>query len=217
MPYVTDWAFKQHPGGREDPLWCVLDDPSNRISYRRFLDVFANATRRAGVNKPTTPTAFRKSNASWLARQGASSRLIEDRQGRSRGSRAVARYVARFGDAEGDRYAALHGLEVERDAPNMAPPSCPRCGESTPADKPACVWCGQPLDPVTSEIRQTVESGLLDLLATSDDPEERAEARGLFERLQSDPEAAADIVELARDHFGSTSSSSSPSSASSSP
>lgn len=87
VPYVTRW-LTEHPrrDDRSALLWCNLSDGSE-ISYRSYLKMFKNPGKRADITKPVTPTAFRKSNASWLARQGASQTLIEDRQGRKRGDR----------------------------------------------------------------------------------------------------------------------------------
>ncbi len=197
VPYVKRWRFEDHPttSDPDAPLWSLLDDGTERISHRRFLDIFDAAAKRIHLTKPTTPTAFRKSNASWLARQGASSHLIEDRQGRSRGSPIVARYVARFGDAEGDRYAALHGRDVDRpDASDMDPPTCPRCGEQTPAGEPACVWCGQAMEPGAAEAADLIRSRVRESMARSDDPAERARYLQALEAMDTDPEIAADAI-----------------------
>jgi hypothetical protein len=71
---------------------------------------------------------------------------IEDRQGRKRGSEATAHYIARFGGESDDEYARLHGLEVDEDESEpIGPVECPRCHEKTPRDRPACMWCNQPL------------------------------------------------------------------------
>jgi integrase len=147
VPYLQRW-LSEHPAG-DDPdtfLWSKLNSP-DRYSYQRFLQCFKEAGANAGVEKPVTPTNFRKSNATWLARQGQNAALIEDRQGRSRGSKAVARYVARFGDDAEAQYARFHGKEVEEDErDDLAPVECPRCGRDTPVDEDFCQWCYQALD-----------------------------------------------------------------------
>lgn len=147
VPYLQRW-LSEHPAG-DDPkafLWSKLNSP-DRYSYQRFLQCFKEAAENAGVTKPVTPTNFRKSNATWLAKQGANAALIEDRQGRERGSKAVARYVARFGEDAEAQYARLNGREVEEAEPDdLAPVECPRCTRDTPADEDRCMWCNQPLD-----------------------------------------------------------------------
>lgn len=208
VPFVKRWRFEHHPRANEPdaPLWCVFETPEKRVSNRRFLDIFDAAATRNGVSKPTTPTAFRKSNASWLARQGASSHLIEDRQGRKRGSPVVSRYVARFGDAEGTRYAALMGRDVDvPDAADIDPPTCPRCGEHTPADEPACVWCGQAMQPGAAEVADRVRSKLQESMAREPNPDRRSALLSALQEIESNPEAANDLIETAIvDHGGSS-------------
>jgi len=147
VPYLNRW-LSDHPAPDDPdaPLWSKLSKPEE-ISYRMFNNAFKNAGKRAGVTKPVTPTNFRKSNATWLARQGMPQAFIEDRQGRARGSKATAHYVARFGGESDSQYAQLHGLEVEEedDGPT-GPVECPRCGRDTPREEPVCMWCSQALD-----------------------------------------------------------------------
>lgn len=160
VPYLNQW-LAAFPGDREDYLWTKLTEPE-RVSYSLFLRCFREPAKRAGVEKPVTPTNFRKSNASWLARQGANAALIEDRQGRSRGSNAVARYVARFGDDAEIQYAALHGKEVDTQTPeDIAPLSCPRCAKDTPRDNDICVWCGQALSHTATDRTQQQRQDIL--------------------------------------------------------
>jgi len=147
VPYLNRW-LSDHPAPDDPdaPLWSKLSKPEE-ISYRMFNNAFKNAGKRAGVTKPVTPTNFRKSNAAWLARQGMPQAFIEDRQGRARGSKATAHYVARFGGESDSQYAQLHGLEVEEedDGPT-GPVECPRCGRDTLREEPVCMWCSQALD-----------------------------------------------------------------------
>jgi len=156
IPYVNRW-LDEHPSTDPDaPLWSKLSAPDH-LSYQRFLQMFKEPARRAGVDKPVTPTALRKSNASWLAHRGANEALIEDRQGRVRGSDAVSRYVAAFGEDDAEtQYAALNGLDVEQteSAEERAPVTCPRCERETPADKDECMWCNQALSLEAAEQRR---------------------------------------------------------------
>lgn len=141
VPYLQRWVNSDHPS-RDDPtapLWSKLNS-ADEMSYRAFKNIFENAADRAGVKKPVTPTNFRKSNATFLARKGYGQSFIEDRQGRTRGSDATAHYVARFGGEADDEYARLHGVEVEQEeAEPFGPVECPRCGKQTPRDENSCV------------------------------------------------------------------------------
>lgn len=147
VPFLNRW-LSDHPSKNDPnaPLWSGLSDPES-ITYRRFLDIFEAAADRADINKPVTPTNFRKSNATYLSRKGMNQAFIEDRQGRKRGSDATAHYVARFGGESDDQYAEMHGLEVEEEKSEpIGPVNCPRCDKETPRHNDRCVWCGQVLD-----------------------------------------------------------------------
>lgn len=189
IPHLQRW-LSEHPGGEDPkaPLWSKLNTPE-RYSYQRFLQCFTEAAERVEVTKTVTPTNFRKSNAYWLAKKrDANAALIEDRQGRTRGSRAVARYIARFGEDTEAQYARLQGKEVETSEPeNRTPVECPRCTRETPRDEPKCMWCGQALDyEVVEEIRaeqQEVRNAALRL--AKEDPE-----------LLDDIQAATDLQTL---------------------
>lgn len=147
VPYLQRW-MEDHPApdDPEAPLWSKLNKPE-RISYRQFNNCFKEPADRAGVVKPVTPSNFRKSNATYLARKGMNQAFIEDRQGRSRGSDATAHYIARFGGEADSEYARLHGLDVEEDEPDpIGPIECTRCHQRTPRERNTCVWCNQPLE-----------------------------------------------------------------------
>lgn len=147
VPYLQRW-ISDHPASTDEtaPLWSKLDDPDD-ISYRCFLNIFKRAGRKADIAKPTTPTNFRKSNATYLAEKGMKESYINDRQGRVRGSDAAAHYVARFGGRAEDEYARMQGIEVDQDEPEpIGPVKCPRCGNDTPRHEPACVHCQQALN-----------------------------------------------------------------------
>ena len=144
VPYVRKW-LDVHPGGDTDPVWCGLKKPGE-ISNNRVRDILKAVADRAGVDKPVTPTNFRKSSASYLASQGVSQAHLEDHHGWTRGSEIAARYIAIFDDANEREIAKAHGLDVEEDEPDaIGPVVCPRCEQKTPRDEDRCVWCGQVL------------------------------------------------------------------------
>lgn len=147
VPYLQRW-LNDHPASKDPdvPLWSKLSKPEG-LSYQQFSKCFSDPAERAGVTKTVTPTNFRKSNATYLAREGLGQAQIEDRQGRKRGSDATAHYIARFGGDSDDEYARLHGMEVEEDESEpIGPIECPRCHEKTPRERETCVWCNQPLN-----------------------------------------------------------------------
>lgn len=203
VPYLQRW-LSEHPA-RDDKdayLWSKLSKPE-RYSYQRFLKCFSECAERADVTKPITPTNFRKSNATWLAKQGANAALIEERQGRRRGSEAVARYVARFGDDAEAQYARLHGKEIEISEPaDRAPAECPRCDKETPADEDKCMWCGQVLDYKAAESirteQQDVRSAVLRLVRQKPDLIDDIDgARDLMTVFDSNPDLHEEAREFA--------------------
>lgn len=184
-PYVNRW-LADHPN-REDPsapLWSKLTEPE-RVSYRGMLKALKQAAKRAGVDKPVTPRAFRKSNASWLARRGVKESLINERQGRKPGSPVIARYVARFGADNAEKaYARELGLEVadDHDVADRTPVTCPQCGRDTPRDRDFCVFCDQALA----------------YEATGQAAADKKEARRAFLKMvREEPEASEDALKAA--------------------
>jgi integrase len=198
VPYLNRW-LSDHPAPDtpDAPLWSKLTKPEE-ISYRLFNDAFKQAAANAGVTKPVTPTNFRKSNATYLARQGMPQAFIEDRQGRKRGSDATAHYVAKFGGEADTQYAKMHGVEVEEDdADPIGPVKCPRCEKETPRDEDACVWCRQPLDFDAIESRKKDSRDARDavLRLASENPDlldDVQKAREFMDLFEDDPEMFAD-------------------------
>jgi len=183
VPYLKRW-LSEHPSQNnpDTPLWSKLSKPEG-ISYKMFSDIFKNAGRRAGIEKRVTPTVFRKSNATWLARQKMSQAFIEDRQGRARGSEATACYIAEFGGESDTQYAQLHGLETEDDDGNgpIGPVECPRCGRDTPREDPSCMWCNQALS----------HKGIEEIKEAEDD-----QKRTLFRIAARDPDLVDKLEEI---------------------
>lgn len=150
VSWVRKW-LEDHPGGDTDPLWCKLSKPES-ITNNRIRDALKDAADRAGVDKPVTPTNFRKSSASYLASQGVSQAHLEEHHGWTRGSEVAARYIAVFNDANEREIARAHGLDVQADEPDdIGPVRCPRCEQHTPRERDACVWCGQVLSQEAAE------------------------------------------------------------------
>lgn len=161
VPYLQEW-LREHPGRDDDHLWSKLNAAA-RPAYPTWNGYFKSAAERAGVTKAVTPTAFRKANTRYLVRLGLSQPRIEDRQGRERGSDHTARYMARFGDESTEnRYATLHGKDVESDEPDeIGPVTCPRCQRETPRNEDQCIFCGFALShEATEDAVDTRQAGL---------------------------------------------------------
>jgi integrase len=201
VPSLQRW-LSEHPNSDDPdaPLWSKLNKPE-RYSYQRFLQCFEECADRADVNKPVTPTNFRKSNATWLAKdRDANAALIEDRQGRVRGSDAVARYVAQFGDDTEAKYAQLQGKEVEPNEPDeLAPLECPRCSRETPRDESFCMWCNQALEHgVVDELEEKEREHRQALLSFAKENPELLENLEAIEPLIEAVGGDAEVLDTAR-------------------
>lgn len=161
---VNQW-LQRHPAPEDPsaPLWSKLSRPDD-ISAEMLRKIFRKAADRADVRPPSkaTPTRFRKSSASHLARRGVSQTALENRYGWVRGSDEAARYIAVFGEESEREIAMALGIDVGEDEPDpMGPVTCTRCDQDTPRDKDRCVWCGQPLTvEAAQEAKATQKAGL---------------------------------------------------------
>jgi len=202
VPYLQRWINDHpEPDNPSAPLWSKLSK-SEGLSYRQFKNCFEDSADRAGVKKPVTPTNFRKSNATYLARQGMGQAQIEDRQGRKRGSDATAHYIARFGGEADDEYARLHGMDVEEEESEpIGPVECPRCDKKTPRERDTCVWCNQPLKHGALESIEDDERDVRDAVFrfAGENPEllsDLEQSRVFSELISDNPELVEDAREF---------------------
>jgi integrase len=147
VEYLTDW-LAEHPGDDgTDPLWSKLGTPE-RISDRMFYKTLDTLADRAGVDKPVTPTNFRKSSAAYLARRNVNQAHIEDHHGWVRGSDAAARYIQVFGEDTDREIARAHGVEVNAADEPTTPEArmCPRCSATVEPHRSFCAECNQAVD-----------------------------------------------------------------------
>lgn len=207
-PYLQKW-LADHPAPDDDEayLWCNLDDPYDNASYQTFLERFKKAGDRAGIDKPVTPTNFRKSNTYWLAKQGANESLINDRQGRTKTSDHARRYLAEFGpENENRQYAELQGLDVETEkTKDRTPLTCPRCDKETPRDEPFCVWCHQAMEPnAVSDLEKEESEQRRELLRIAKENPELLDAVEELEPLIETLGGDAEVIDTARDFVEAT-------------
>lgn len=165
---VQQW-LQTHPAPDDPnaPLWSKLSKPEP-ISAQMVRKIFREAVNRADITPPSkpTPTRFRKSSASHLARRGVSQTALENRYGWVRGSDEAARYIAVFGSESEREIAMALGVDVGNDEPEpMGPVTCQRCEQKTPRDKDRCVWCGQPQSPEVAQKAKAKQEASLETLA----------------------------------------------------
>jgi integrase len=142
VSYVKKW-LEVHPGeGDADAPFLSRKNSTKQISNNRVRDILKEKARKAGVDRPVTPTNFRKSSASYLASQGVSQAHLEDHHGWTRGSGTATRYISVLNDANDREIANAHGVDVEEESPTPAGPvTCDRCERKTPREQDFCVWC----------------------------------------------------------------------------
>ena len=208
VPYLNRWLGDHHPRPGDDDAYLWVKHNGERMSYTTFMRYFKRAANRTGFEKPVTPKNFRKSNATWLARLGKNESFIEDRQGRERGSDAIAHYVAMYGDDRAKEYAELHGQDVETEDPaDYTPVRCPNCQQKTPRDKAVCMWCNHALSHSAVENLEATESTVkqLALQAVADDPsvvDEIEERQTIVNMMLEDDKLYQDALRLAAELEG---------------
>ncbi|MHC3379013.1 tyrosine-type recombinase/integrase [Haloarcula sp. H-GB5] len=204
VPYLRQW-LNQHPatdssGDPEDPaapMWSKLKTAES-ISYRQFRDVFKNAAERVGLEKPDTPTNFRKSSASHLASKGVSQAHLEKRYGWERGSDAAARYIRVFGEDADKELIEARGMdvEIEEDEPD-GPKECVRCRRLIDREAEKCDVCGA----IQDEERAAKESAQVsdgDLSATIESAVQE-EVEKILSQTPQPPEGDKDAQERAQE------------------
>ncbi|MDZ7701786.1 MAG: tyrosine-type recombinase/integrase [Halobacteriales archaeon] len=200
VPYVEQW-LAEHPAvdDADAPLWSHLDEPTDP-SQTFKIKMLKRVAERAGVTKPATPTAFRKSSAAHLASKGLNQAHLEDHHGWVRGSTVASRYVSVFADEADRELARVYGAPVEtEESDEIAPLDCPRCGKETPREKPLCVWCGQALEPGAAQRAEQADDILVEEIADAS-PEEASELLEFRKRVRSDPEQLVEIIDSMGEH-----------------
>jgi len=164
VPYVRQW-LNNHPAPDDPsaPLWSKLKK-ADEISYRMYRDIFKNAAKRIGLEKPNNPTNFRKSSASALASKNVSQAHLENRYGWKRGSDAASRYIRIFGKDADRELAKARGMEIDWEPEDdiEGPVDCKRCGVLIDADADKCDNCGFIQD--REKAIQTVSTGGSELI-----------------------------------------------------
>ncbi|MFO7991704.1 MAG: tyrosine-type recombinase/integrase [Thermoplasmata archaeon] len=148
IPYLKIW-LRDHPDGdsKEAPLWVNLSngwgsEAGDKMKYRAIRKAFAEAGKRAELDKDTNPHAFRHSRATFLANIFTEAQLCEW-FGWVQGSRTPAKYVHLSGREIDLKYKKLYGIEEEEEEESaFTLRKCPRCGESVPPEADYCYRCG---------------------------------------------------------------------------
>jgi integrase len=196
VEYLTEW-LAAHPGSDgSDPLWSTLGRPEG-ISDKMFYKTLQTLADRADVDKPVTPTNFRKSSAAYLARRNVNQAHIEDHHGWVRGSDAAARYVQVFGEDTDREIARAHGVDVARadEPPTPEARTCPRCSATVAPHEGFCGECRQALDRHSHAVIQRTKREIDEQLINENDPDVRRKLVLTRQTVDENP-GSADIEKL---------------------
>ncbi len=174
VPALHAW-LNAHPT-RDDPtapLWVELGGRTSGkpATYRAMYKALESAARRAGVVKPVTPYALRRSRLTMLAKDPAiSTSILERVAGWVPGSRVAQHYIHLSGKDVVNALNARYGIPTDGEAQRQKPRTpvrCGRCKTPNPAGAAYCTTCGGPLSlPAVKEIEsaRTAERQLAELL-----------------------------------------------------
>jgi integrase len=165
VPALLAW-LDSHPrkGDREAPLWVGIHGrgQGRAVSFRSMYNITIHAARRAKLDKPAYPYAFRHAGITELAKDPRiSTAVLAAAAGWVPGSRRAQTYVHL---ANKDVTAALnlkYGIEptAEDNAlPAAHPPrQCGRCHTMNRPSASFCTTCGGPLDLTALNEREAEE------------------------------------------------------------
>ncbi len=154
VPALLAW-LDSHPrkGEREAPLWVGIHGAGQGrpVSFRSMYNITVHAARRAKLDKPAYPYAFRHAGITELAKDPRiSTAVLAAAAGWVPGSRRAQTYVHL---ANKDVTAALnlkYGIAPDADdnaLPAAHPPrQCGRCRTMNRPNASFCTTCGGPLD-----------------------------------------------------------------------
>jgi integrase/recombinase XerD len=163
VPALLAW-LNAHPRRKDPaaPLWVNLGGhgAGTIATYRAMYKAIESAARRAKVDKPVTPYAFRRSRLTLLAKDPAiSSSILEKVAGWVPGSRVAQHYIHLSGKDVISALNARYGVKSTGDNDNQPAPrtplKCGRCKTLNPAGAAYCMTCGGPLSlPAVKQIEE---------------------------------------------------------------
>ena len=165
VPALLAW-LDSHPekGDRDAPLWVGIHGrgQGQAVSFRSMYNITVRAARRAKLDKPAYPYAFRHAGITELAKDPRiSTAVLAAAAGWVPGSRRAQTYVHL---ANKDVTAALNlKYGIEPDAENSAIPAihpprqCGRCRTVNRPNSSFCTTCGGPLDLTALHEREAKE------------------------------------------------------------
>ncbi len=152
VPFVAEW-LNDHPDKRpEAPLWvhhaqgCHEEGPVP-LDYYAARKLLRRLQKKAGIQKPLNPHAFRHARATHLANYLTEAQLKKI-FGWTQNSRMPGRYVHLSGKDVDEALLRVHGLQAkgEEKKAELTVVQCVRCDEKNSTVQRLCTRCGMPLD-----------------------------------------------------------------------
>jgi integrase/recombinase XerD len=152
VPFVAEW-LNDHPDKRpEAPLWihhaqgCHEEGPV-ALDYYAARKLLMRLQRKAGIQKPINPHAFRHARATHLANYLTEAQLKKI-FGWTQNSRMPGRYVHLSGRDVDEALLRVHGLQakVEERKADLTVVQCVRCDQKNSTIHKFCTRCGMALD-----------------------------------------------------------------------
>ena len=167
--YLRQWIEGHPTGGKQDPLFCSLQQPFAQFSFSGLKHLMNTLKQRTGLSKELYPHLFRHSRATHLANQFTEQQLKQF-LGWTAGSNMAAVYVHLSQRDIQNAVLQAYGLETDtEDKEALEVCRCPRCKEINPMSLKFCGKCGMILD---------------ETLAKEQEEEKQAEKKALEDRLK---------------------------------
>jgi ribosomal protein L40E len=167
-----EW-LEVHPLKHQDDffVWVSLGD-KNRfelMSYGNVRKLLLDLKKKAGINKPVNPHAFRHASVTYFSKYLPDS-LLKKKFGWVRDTDMLAIYEHLDGKDLDEALLKLHGLKQEeiKESKQLDKKVCPRCGHENNILSQFCSKCSMPLDLKTvielDETRRKLDEFMLEML-----------------------------------------------------
>lgn len=153
--------IENHPcTDTESPLFCSTREPYVGLSDSGLKEQLLVIAKRAKVNKPINPHAWRHAAATRLA-QHLTEQQMKSYLGWTAGSSMASVYVHLAGSDVDPAILKMNGIAVdETSTPVLKVGKCTRCKEVNPETSAYCGKCGMPLK---DETKRKLDSELAEI------------------------------------------------------
>ncbi|HHD16877.1 MAG TPA: site-specific integrase [Euryarchaeota archaeon] len=190
VPLINAW-LTNHPDreNMEAPLWTKIGNNGygSSLNYPGIRKKLKEIAKKAGINKPINPHAFRHGRATFLASR-IKEQTLKNVMGWTQSSTQAQVYVHMSGRDTDRELLAIHGIEEDdnKQLPDLTPKECPRCKSLVYAGATFCQQCSLSMEVDYEEMLQHSESGLRDRIEAMEKKIEKMQMGILESILLSD-------------------------------